>query len=80
MADQLKGAASGVGNTVSSGAQQVGSGAQSAASSASNAATSGGQDWSAMSEDQKKAAFDKIPDDHEQKQMGYYEWVKQGES
>jgi hypothetical protein len=81
MADSLKSAASGVTDTVSSGAQQ----AQSAASTgtekvtgAASSTTSGAQDWEAMTEDQKKATYDALPEGSDQKNMGYYEWVKQG--
>jgi hypothetical protein len=85
MADQLKGAAGTLGNTVSSGAQQVSDGAQSAASTATNAASSGAEqvsgsgtkDWNAMSEDQKKQAFDALPAEKKQN-LSYYEWIKQG--
>jgi hypothetical protein len=81
MADSLKSAASGVTDTVSSGAQQVGSTAQSAASAGAEkvqGGTSGTQDWEAMTEDQKKQAYDALPEGSDQKKMGYYEWVKQG--
>lgn len=88
--DSLKSAASGAANTVSSGAQSAGNAASSGASSVGNAAssgaqsasnaassaTSGTQDWNAMSEEQKKQTFDKLPED--QKQMGYMEWLQQG--
>ena len=80
MADQLKGAASGVSNTVSGGAEKASSGVQSAASNVSNTATgssSGTQDWNAMSEDQKKQTFDSLPSD-QKKDLTYTEWVKQG--
>ena len=81
MADSLKSAAGGVTDTVSSGAQQVGSTAQSAASTGAEKVTgtsSGTQDWEAMTEDQKKQAYDALPEGSEQKKMGYYEWVMQG--
>lgn len=39
-------------------------------------ATTGTQDWEAMTEDQKKATYDALPED--QKQVGYMEWIKQG--
>ena len=79
MAEQLKGAASGVGNTVSSGAQSVGSGAQQAASSAQNTVTSGSgtQNWDAMTEDQKKQTYDSLPQEKKQG-LSYTEWLKQG--
>ena len=88
MSDSLKGAASGVGNTVSSGASQVSSGAQQAGSTAQDTVSSGSekvtgasstgtQDWEAMTEDQKKATYDALPEDKKQG-MSYYEWVKQG--
>lgn len=70
MADQLKSAASGVSDTVSSGAQQAGSAASSGAEKATGG-TTGTQDWEAMSEEQKKATYDALPED--QKKMGYYE-------
>lgn len=77
MADSLKNAASGVTDTVSSGAQQAGSAASTGAEKATGG-TSGKQDWEAMTEDQKKTTFDALPEGSEQKKMGYYEWVKQG--
>jgi hypothetical protein len=91
MADSLKSVTSGVTNTVSSGAQQAqsaaSSGAQQAQSAASSGAekvqggassgTTGGEDWHAMTEDQKKATYDALPEEKKQN-MGYYEWVKQG--
>lgn len=75
MADQLKSATSGVTDTVSSGAQS----AQNAASSGAEkvGATSGAQDWNAMTEDQKKATYDALPDEKKQN-LSYYEWIKQG--
>ena len=87
MADQLKGAASGVTNTVSSGAsgvtntvssgaQQASEGAQSAASSAQNATTAG-ESWNAMTEEQKQETYNALPEKQKQGQS-YYEWVKQG--
>ena len=78
MADALKGAASGVGNTVSSGAAGAQSAATSGASTVTGGATEGSENWEAMSEEQKKTAFDALPADSEQKKMGYYEWIKQG--
>lgn len=91
MADSLKSATSGVTNTVSSGAQQVQSGVSSGAQQAQGAASSGaekvsgaasststgGEDWHAMTEDQKKATYEALPEEKKQN-MGYYEWVKQG--
>lgn len=85
--DQLKGAASGVTDTVSSGAQQASSGVQSAASTATNAASSGAEkasgtsqgteQWNAMSEEQKKATYDALPAEKKQN-LSYYEWIAQG--
>jgi hypothetical protein len=81
MADSLKSAASGVTGTVSSGAQQAQSAASTGAEKVTGAAsgsTSGTKDWEAMTEDQKKATYDALPEGSDQKKMGYYEWVKQG--
>ena len=73
MADQLKGVASGVQNTVTSGAESVSSGVQ----SATNTNSTGGESWSKMTEDQKKQAYDSIPAEKKQN-LSYTEWVKQG--
>lgn len=62
MAEQLKSAAS-------SGAEKV----QGAASST----TTGTQDWEAMTEDQKKQAYDALPEE-KKNNMGYMEWIKSG--
>ena len=51
MTDQIKGAASGVKDTLSSGAEKVG------------ATSEDTRNWEAMSEDQKKQAFESIPDE-----------------
>lgn len=73
MADQLKGAASGVTNTVSSGANKASSAAQPQTSSTS----AGTKDWDAMTEEQKKQTFDSLPSDKKQG-LSYTEWIKQG--
>ena len=78
MADSLKGAASGVSNTVSSGAKTAQDTASSGASKATGGGeTSGNQDWNAMNEDQKKQTFDSLPEENKQG-LSYTEWVKQG--
>ena len=81
MTDSLKGAASGLQNTATSGAQgvqdTVSSGAQSAKNASSSSGATGGQNWEAMTEDQKKATFDSLPQD-QKKDLSYTEWVKQG--
>lgn len=48
------------------------------ASGAGQQASEGAKNWEAMSEDQKKKAFDSLPEGSDQKKMGYYEWVKSG--
>ena len=73
MADALKGAASGVQSGVSSGAEKV----TSAASGTTSTNSEGGQNWEAMSEDQKQKAFDAVPSEKKQG-LSYTEWVKQG--
>lgn len=76
----MKGAASSVSNTVSSGASSVTSGAQQATSKAQDTAssgTSGSEEWHAMSEEQKKATYDALPEDKKES-GGYMEWIKQG--
>lgn len=73
MADQLKGAASGIQNTVSSGAGKVSSTVQNPTSTASD----GESQWMSLTEDQKKQAFESIPAEKKQN-LSYMEWIKQG--
>jgi len=42
-----------------------------------NTAGSAGEKWNAMSEDQKKQAFDSLPQD-QKKGKSYYEWITEG--
>ena len=77
MADALKNTASGVTDTVSSGAQKASDTAQGAASGAQKQASSGTQKWDAMSEDQKKQTFDSLPAE-QKKGKSYMEWIKDG--
>lgn len=44
---------------------------------AKNATGSAGQKWDAMSEDQKKQAFDSLPQEKKQGKS-YMEWIKEG--
>lgn len=73
MADQLKGVAGGVQNTVSSGAGKVSSTVQNPTSTSSDT----NADWNVMSEDQKKQTFDSLPAEKKQN-LSYYEWIAQG--
>ena len=89
-ASQVSSGAQQAGGQFASGAHQAGStassGAQQAASTAGSGAekvnpmssdSTGAQDWEAMTEEQKKATYDALPEDQKHKQ-GYYEWIKQG--
>lgn len=51
--------------------------AQGAADQASKGASEGQKKWDAMSEEQKKQTFDKLPDNQKQGKS-YYEWIKEG--
>ena len=73
MTDQLKGAASGLQDSVSSGAGKVSSTVQNPTGSSSE----GSQNWESLTESQKHQAFDSIPAD-KKKDLTYTEWVKQG--
>ena len=73
-------AQSGVTNTVSAGTEQAKGAASTGAEKVqggTSSATSGGEEWNAMTEEQKKATYDALPEEKKQN-MGYYEWVKQG--
>lgn len=58
-------------------ADKLQSSVQGATSQAQAAASEGSQKWDAMSEEQKKKAFDSLPED-QKKGMSYTEWIKQG--
>lgn len=74
--DSVKNAGQQASSTVQSGAQQAGSTVQSGAQQAQST-TTGDQDWNAMTEEQKKAAFDSLPEEKKQGKT-YVEWIKEG--
>ena len=82
MADTLKNAASGAQEGLSSGAQSATNAASSARDtvtpSSGTTASDGGKKWNAMSEDQKKETFDRLPADQKKGKQSYYEWVTEG--
>jgi len=51
--------------------------AQGASDQAQKGASEGSKKWDAMSEEQKKSTFDKLPSD-QKKGKSYYEWVADG--
>lgn len=58
-------------------ADKLQKGAQGATDQAKQGATEGSKKWDAMSEDQKKETFDKLPAD-QKKGKSYYEWITEG--
>lgn len=70
MADALKN----VGQQAQSGAQSAGRSVQNTAQSATN---NGTDQWSQMSEEQKKQTFDALPEDKKHNKT-YAEWIKEG--
>jgi len=58
-------------------ADKLQSSVQGATSQAQDAASEGTKKWDAMSEEQKKKAFDSLPED-KKKGMSYTEWIKEG--
>jgi len=50
---------------------------QQSANQAQQTASAGPKKWDAMTEEQKKQAFDSLPAD-QKKGKTYYEWVKEG--
>ncbi|KAK3723556.1 hypothetical protein LTR37_001808 [Vermiconidia calcicola] len=72
-------ASSGLQNTASTAGNTASSGAEKASSTAQNpsSVTSGTKDWDAMTEEQKKATYDALPEDKKHSQ-GYVEWLKEG--
>ncbi|PPJ61309.1 hypothetical protein CBER1_05106 [Cercospora berteroae] len=70
MADALKNA----GQQAQSGAQSAGQSVQNTAQSATN---NGTDQWSQMSEEQKKQTFDALPEDQKHNKT-YTEWIKEG--